>query len=394
MFDRTGQTPKPPFDWITQPAWDNLCELEKALPETFTGITQAVTLSPKDWQRWYLSVKPSPPESAQLPGEWETKCEEKLRKMIVLRCFRSDRVIFAIRNYVEANMKRDFVENRPTLLKDVLDESKASEPIVFVLSPGVDPASGLRRQAEDRGVEFEAISMGRGQSERAKRILSGGAEKGNWIFLANCHLCVALLPELEAIIDQLFKQEVDPNFRLIISAKPHPQFSISLLQRSLKVAQEPPKGIKSNLLRLYGAKTEFPTVDRDRDYRKAVFGLSWFHAVLIERKKFKSLGWNVNYAFNDSDFSVCEDLLALYMGESTAEGKPKDPAYDRRAGIPWQAIQYLVAAANYGGRVTDDRDRRLIGVYAKEIFNDALIAPERWRPYGTEDLSYVYPADE
>jgi len=23
-----------------------------------------------------------------------------------------------------------------------------------------------------------------------------------------------------------------------------------------------------------------------------------------------------------------------------------------------------------------------------------LIAPERWRPYGTDDLTYVYPADE
>jgi hypothetical protein len=30
----------------------------------------------------------------------------------------------------------------------------------------------------------------------------------------------------------------------------------------------------------------------------------------------------------------------------------------------------LIAEANYGGRVTDDRDRRLIKVYAKEIFNE------------------------
>jgi hypothetical protein len=54
----------------------------------------------------------------------------------------------------------------------------------------------------------------------------------------------------------------------------------------------------------------------------------------------------------------------------------------------------LIAEANYGGRVTDDRDRRLISVYAKEIFNDNLIAPERWRPYGTEEMNYMYSADE
>jgi GR25 family glycosyltransferase involved in LPS biosynthesis len=139
-----------PFDWITMQAWDNITELEKAIPETFTGIANAVTLNPKEWQRWYLSVKPAPPESAQLPGEWETKCEDKLKKMIVLRCFRTDRVNFAIRNYVESVMKKDFVENRPTILKEVFDESKNSEPIIFVLSPGVDPTETLKKLAAEK----------------------------------------------------------------------------------------------------------------------------------------------------------------------------------------------------------------------------------------------------
>jgi dynein heavy chain len=176
--------------------------------------------------------------------------------MIVLRCFRTDRVLFAIRNYVEASMKKEFVESRPTSLRDVMEDSTAKEPIVLILSPGVgDPAEGLRRVAAERGLpdeRFVAISMGRGQSERAKRILTEGAGEGHWIFLANCHLCVSLLPELESIIDHLFKSDVHEDFRLILSARPHPQFSISLLQRSRKDAQEPPKGIKANLLRLYG----------------------------------------------------------------------------------------------------------------------------------------------
>mmetsp|Transcript_20737 Transcript_20737/g.31917 ORF Transcript_20737/g.31917 Transcript_20737/m.31917 type:complete len:752 (-) Transcript_20737:861-3116(-) len=393
VLDRSTQPAKPPFDWITPQAWDNITELEKNLPEVFTGISNAVTLNPKEWQRWYLSVKPAPPESAQLPGEWETKCEDRLKKMIVLRCFRTDRVNYAIRNYVEHFMKKEFIENKPTIMKDVFDESRANEPIIFVLSPGVDPTDGLKKQADDRGIPFETISMGKGQSEKAKRIMSEGAENGHWIFLANCHLSISLLPELESIMDHLFKHEVNPDFRLILSANPHKNFSISLLQRSTKISQEPPKGIKANMLRLYGGKSEFPVVEMDRHFRKALFGLCWFHTILIERKKFKSLGWNVTYSFNDSDFSVCEDLLAIYMGRQM-DGKPVDENFDKRAPIPWQAIQYLIAEANYGGRVTDDRDRRLISVYAKEIFNDNLIAPERWRPVGTEDLTYVYPADE
>jgi len=54
----------------------------------------------------------------------------------------------------------------------------------------------------------------------------------------------------------------------------------------------------------------------------------------------------------------------------------------------------LIAEANYGGRITDDRDRRLIKVYAKEIFNKELVLAEKWKPPGTEELNYAYPADE
>jgi dynein heavy chain len=395
VLDRSSQPAKPPFDWITQTAWDNLTELEKALPEVFTGIANAVQLNNKEWNRWYLSVKPSPPESSQLPGEWETKCETQMLKMIVLRCFRTDRVNFAIKNYVEANMKKDFIENRPTNIKEVFDESRETEPVIFVLSPGVDPTDQLRKLAEEKGIGFDSLSMGQGQSEKAKKNIAEAADSGNWVFLANCHLSVKLLPELESIMDGIFKhpEKVDPNFKLILSANPHPQFSISLLQRSIKISQEPPKGIKSNMLRLYGNISEFPTVDQDRSFRKAIFGLTWFHTILIERKKFKSLGWNVTYAFNDSDYSVCYDLIANYLGKQV-DGKPVDETYDKRRPINWTAIQYLIAQANYGGRVTDDRDRRLMQVYAKEIFNDNLIAPERWRPYGTEELNYYYSADE
>ena len=142
---------------------------------------------------------------------------------------------------------------------------------------------------------------------------------------------------------------------------------------------EPPRGIKSNMLRLYGAKSSFTNVEADRTFRKAIFGLCWFHTILIERKKFKSLGWNVTYSFNDSDYQVCEDLIANYTGRRLEDGKPI-PTYDKKEKIPWTAICYMFADANYGGRITDDRDRRLIKVYAQEIFNDNLIAPERWRP--------------
>lgn len=169
------------------------------------------------------------------------------------------------------------------------------------------------------------LSMGRGQGDKLESMLKEASQVGRWIYLANCHLSIFLLPEIEKIMDDLFKGQDDPkknddskvkeDFRLILSAEKHPEFSISLLQRSLKITQEPPKGIRPNMYSLYGGKDKFIEVEKHREYRKAIFGLSWFHTVLIERKKFKSLGWNVSYSFNKSDYLVCEDLLAVYMGK-------------------------------------------------------------------------------
>lgn len=72
-------------------------------------------------------------------------------------------------------------------------------------------------------------------------------------------------------------------------------------------------------------------------FRKSVYGLCWFHTILIERKKFKSLGWNNVYSFNDSDFQVCEDTLAQRMGKYNKEHMPP-PDYNKKAPIDWIAI--------------------------------------------------------
>jgi dynein heavy chain len=192
------------------------------------------------------------PEDAQLPGEWVNKCEDALKKMIILRCFRPDRVIFAIRSFVENGMKsKDYVTSKPSSLSDIFEDSTPTLPIIFVLTAGVDPTEILMRFAAEKGQTVSTLSLGKGQGAKATEFLNKSAETGQWCFLSNCHLSIALLPELESIMDTLFKKKIKPTFRLFLSASPHPDFPISLLQRSLTVAQEPPRGIKANMSRLY-----------------------------------------------------------------------------------------------------------------------------------------------
>lgn len=124
------------------------------------------------------------------------------------------------------------------------------------------------------------------------------------------------------------------------------------------------KGIKANLKRLYQILTEeqFNTCQTKDKYKKLLFSLIFFHAVLLERKKFQQLGWNVVYSFNDSDFEVSENLLTMYLDEYQV--------------TPWDALKYLIAGVNYGGHVTDDFDRRLLTTYINQYFcDDAINVP-------------------
>ncbi len=45
--------------------------------------------------------------------------------------------------------------------------------------------------------------------------------------------------------------------------------------------------------------------------------------------------------------------------------------------IPWGSIKYLVGEAMYGGRVTDDFDRRVLVCYLDEYMGDFLFDKNR-----------------
>jgi len=183
--------------------------------------------------------------------------------------------------------------------------------------------------------------------------------------LTNCHLSLSFLKELEKIIEQLEidKSQVHDNFRLFMSTNPHPLFPISVLQNSLRVTTEPPKGLKANLSRIYNNMPDdkFNQVKFSSEkgkYKKLIFSLSWFHAIIIERNKFKSLGWNVAYSFSDADWITSDQILLMVLDSST------DKNQDGNRSVQWDMIKYIIAEVLYGGRVTDDMDRRLLNVYA------------------------------
>lgn len=64
---------------------------------------------------------------------------------------------------------------------------------------------------------------------------------GHWVFLANCHLSLSWMPQLDKLVEQLQVEDPHPDFRLWLSSSPHPDFPIAILQAGIKMTTEPPK---------------------------------------------------------------------------------------------------------------------------------------------------------
>jgi dynein heavy chain len=190
---------------------------------------------------------------------------------------------------------------------------------MLVLSKGSDPTKAFNEYAKvmkmDRKVRM--LSLGQGQGPKALSMMEEATQKGNWVLLQNCHLFLSWLPELERVVESLSPETVHKDFRLWLTSMPAPSFPVSVLQSAVKMTNEPPKGLKANLRSAYfKLNNDLLNVTRKPvEYKKLLFGLSFFHAVVQERRLFGPLGWNIPYEFNDTDLDISKGQLELFLDQ-------------------------------------------------------------------------------
>ena len=63
------------------------------------------------------------------------------------------------------------------------------------------------------------------------------------------------MPILDAIIEDI-AEDKSSNFRIWLTSMPSDKFPVSILQNGIKVTNEPPKGLKNNILGSYLAINE------------------------------------------------------------------------------------------------------------------------------------------
>jgi dynein heavy chain len=271
--------------WLSEKQWVEMGRLGE-LP-AFAGLAQEFASNPSAWEPIYTSTEP---QNEALPGEWAAKLSP-FQKLPVLRIFRPDKLVAAITLYVMKAMGQKFVEPPPFDLARSYGDSSAATPLIFVLSPGSDPMAALLKFAESLKQPVQSISLGQGQGPKAATMIADAAASGAWVVLQNCHLAVSWMPTLERICEGLSPDSVHPSFRLWLTSYPSEHFPVTVLQSGVKMTNEPPKGLRANMLKSYMSDpisdpNFFGGCDageRGPAWRKLLFGLCFFHAFVQVR---------------------------------------------------------------------------------------------------------------
>jgi len=87
---------------------------------------------------------------------------------MLLRCFRVDRIYRAITNFVTVRMGERYVTPPVISFEAIFEQSTPFSPVIFILSPGSEPASDLMKLAERSGFgvsKLKYLAMGQGQEK-------------------------------------------------------------------------------------------------------------------------------------------------------------------------------------------------------------------------------------
>ncbi|GMF34281.1 unnamed protein product [Phytophthora fragariaefolia] len=386
----SSDQPKP-FGWMPTGAWLNAVQLASEKPH-FRNLLADLERSESAWRKWFEDNEPErlavPDYEGLLFDPRAITANLHFHRLLLVRSLREDRTIPAVLDFIRAieyiegtvgvalarvpALGPRYAEPITDIVESVYQEMRAETPVLYLLSPGADPTESIEQLARRKRQSVTTISMGEGQEAVAARTVASAMLNGSWVLLQNCHLGLNYMDALcEALTaanggsagsnSSAVAPARAPEFRLFLTSEPHPDFPIALLHRSTKVTNEPPAGLRAGLLRSFTVLVDQDKLDRleSPSWRSLLFAVCFLHAVVVERRKFGPLGFSVPYEFNAGDMGASLSFLERHLYTSPTPS--------------WPTVQYMVAEVHYGGRITDELDRRLFRAYCDAWFNPTLL---------------------
>ncbi|XP_067124199.1 dynein axonemal heavy chain 10, partial [Centruroides vittatus] len=367
---------KCPCDWLPYQSWKDILSLMHTFPKTFNNLLQSIMINEINWKKWFYCEQP---ELQPIP-DFEDSLNH-FQKLLVLRCFRIDRVCLGVKKFVSNILGNEYVLPLTIPFEIIYNLSTPNNPMLFIISHGADPLFEILNFAakigfEDRKLKF--LSLGQGQEVTALQLLRTAKARGYWLIFQNCHFLINWLNKLEQEIDN--KEKVHPDFRLLLTTEPTENFPITILQKSFKVIVEPPSGLKRRLQSLYRKFSDKNLSQCENvHFFPLTYVLAFFHSVILERQKYSKLGWNIIYDFNECDFNFSVDILNMYL--KADENHP----------IPWKTLKFFIGEIIYGGHVTNKFDKRILKTYIDEYMGDFIFDTYQSFRFYCNNEDYIIP---
>lgn len=287
---------------------------------------------------------------------------EAIRALLIIKCFRPDRLLQAASLFVRDVFETDLAEiSSYELGAIVADEVLPATPVSLVSVHGYDASYRVENLIKNTNSRSTSVAMGSQEGfTLADQAIAAASRQGTWVLLKNVHLSPAWLGQLEKKLQTLNPHR---NFRLFLTMEANPSIPVNILRQSRLIMNEPPPGIKANLLDSLGTITSSKLSQGPAEKARLYFLLAWFHAVVQERLRYVPLGWSKSYDFNDSDMSSAFNTIDVWLNMA-ARGKTNvDPAI-----IPWDALRTLIKQSVYGGRVDSEFDQKILDAFVDGLF--------------------------
>jgi dynein heavy chain len=144
QVEMTKPNPSGENGWLQDKSWLTILEMSSRF-ESFRGFDDQFAANLSHWEKIYNSPSPQNFKENPWPAPWGNDNALLLKKTIIMRALRPDKVIPMIQKIVkkQPELGKDYLTPPQSDLNALYADSKNNAAIIIVISPGADPMSEI-----------------------------------------------------------------------------------------------------------------------------------------------------------------------------------------------------------------------------------------------------------